>query len=453
MLADNDWDALAANYLGTAAMYYAGQGQRASVRGREPLLKVRDSLRFPPPTKGAFSTARLTSSRAVYADSLGLNYAQSDGHTRESDDDGTRGEPTDGPCGGDPRPRSGVLPPCGQQHHASPRRSEDQSKSAIFQLVPMRIPQRSSGTDRRPDRRRSVRRYRGLSRPPASGSDMGQAKGFVDSYKSNEFVRPRRIHDVGRKGHPRRRDEVPDWTRSAKQMEGILKKFRPEGYTVTKAAECLTCHSVDMAPKTPLAEKKYENFATLPGGVTCTLCHGLHQKWQNEHFEEPTQAGMGRPCGVRNPLPYKYSTGMHRPSQPRCEGEILRLLPRREPRGGQGCHTRDVRRRAPTAAALRAGFLHGRRAEAPWGYATQLKYFEGVKAEDTGSCSTLPHEQGSVPHPPLRGRGGHGAAVGSRVAARRSGTRHCNRRARLDFARFDRYSCHHDLKVPRVSGW
>lgn len=49
-LADHDWDALAANYLGTASMFSAS-GKDAA-KWEEPLLTLRKNLRFPPVTDG-----------------------------------------------------------------------------------------------------------------------------------------------------------------------------------------------------------------------------------------------------------------------------------------------------------------------------------------------------------------------------------------------------------------
>ena len=52
-LADHDWDALAANYLGTAAMYHATGGKTGTgARWHDPLLAIDKNLRFPPIANG-----------------------------------------------------------------------------------------------------------------------------------------------------------------------------------------------------------------------------------------------------------------------------------------------------------------------------------------------------------------------------------------------------------------
>lgn len=51
-LRDHDWDALAANYLGCAAMYHAAGGRRAVPGWANPLGELGRGLAFPPPTNG-----------------------------------------------------------------------------------------------------------------------------------------------------------------------------------------------------------------------------------------------------------------------------------------------------------------------------------------------------------------------------------------------------------------
>src|SRR5262245_29117592 len=53
-LADHDWDALAANYLGCAAMYHATGGAAGNSWGKE-LKDLHGTLQFPPPGKGAWA--------------------------------------------------------------------------------------------------------------------------------------------------------------------------------------------------------------------------------------------------------------------------------------------------------------------------------------------------------------------------------------------------------------
>ena len=83
-----------------------------------------------------------------------------------------------------------------------------------------------------------------------------------------------------------------------------------------------------------------------------------------------------------------------------------------------------------------------------WGYATQLKYFEGVKAEDTWK---LFHFHPASKEAYLTRHYAVGAVMGLRSEAElllAEAERATATGEALDFARFDCYSCHHDLKFP-----
>ncbi len=54
LLADHDWDALAANYLGCAAMYHASAGKFPA--WKRPLDSLQEQLRFPTPSQGRFDS-------------------------------------------------------------------------------------------------------------------------------------------------------------------------------------------------------------------------------------------------------------------------------------------------------------------------------------------------------------------------------------------------------------
>jgi hypothetical protein len=279
-----------------------------------------------------------------------------------------------------------------------------------------------------------------------SGADVGQAKGYVEGYKSNEFVALNESTTWDEKDiHAAAMKCLTDPL--GKQMESILKKVRPDGYTVTKAPECLTCHSVDKAPKVPLAEKKYENFATLPGGVTCTLCHGLYEKWQNEHFKEPDQAGMTTiPWRTKSPAA-KYSAGMRDVRNPVVKAQLCASCHvGSHAEGKVVTHEIYAAGHPPLPPFELASYLEGEPKH--WGYATKLKFFESIKPDDTWK---LFHFQPESQEVYLARNYAVGAIVGLRAEAElllaeaeRAGATNEG----LDFARFDCYSCHHELRSP-----
>jgi Cytochrome c554 and c-prime len=94
-------------------------------------------------------------------------------------------------------------------------------------------------------------------------------------------------HDLHSQAH---RNIVPDQKgrNLAWQMQEVLRPVRGPGYAVHQAAECLTCHAVDLTanqkPPVPLKDKTAEHFHTRYG-VSCEACHGLADAWFGPHFQ------------------------------------------------------------------------------------------------------------------------------------------------------------------------
>ena len=65
------------------------------------------------------------------------------------------------------------------------------------------------------------------------------------------------------------------------QMTKILK------YDVTKAPQCLTCHSVDKYPGMALPKDvNVDDRFDTSFGVTCNACHGVRRQWQGDHYTD-----------------------------------------------------------------------------------------------------------------------------------------------------------------------
>ena len=94
------------------------------------------------------------------------------------------------------------------------------------------------------------------------------------------------LHAVAHKNIEPAKD--PDGTRNlALQMQDILQPHRPAEYEVHKAAECLTCHAVDLTAGQGVAlkDKRPEHFQTTYG-VSCEACHGFAENWFAPHVLE-----------------------------------------------------------------------------------------------------------------------------------------------------------------------
>ena len=275
-----------------------------------------------------------------------------------------------------------------------------------------------------------------------SGADTGQAKGYVAAYKSNEFVLLNESTTWDEKDiHAASMKCLSD--KLGQQMDAILKKYRPDGYSVATAPECLTCHSVDLAPRTPLAEKKHADFATASGGVNCTVCHGLHQTWQFEHFEEPNQKGQSPPWRAKDPA-YKFSTGMVDLRNPVVKANLCASCHvGNHAEGKVVTHEMYAAGHPPLPPFELASYMEGEPRH--WGYPAELKYFDTVKPDQAWK---LFHFNPGKDESYLARHYAVGAVVGLRAEAElllAEAKRASDAGEILDYARFDCYSCHHEL--------
>jgi hypothetical protein len=245
------------------------------------------------------------------------------------------------------------------------------------------------------------------------------------------------------------------------QMSRLLKDSHP-GYKdgVTKAPQCLTCHAIDTAPTVPLAAKQFDHFRVTEG-ITCNACHGIRPAWQDQHYK-----------GEEKFIPWRILS----PEQKREAG--LRNL--RDPATRAAfcatCHVGSVADgRVVTHEMYAAGhpplppFELGTFMECQprhWGYPTDptLKFFAGTAAEEYAAAGKekLPADwRWSLYrfHPADQevyiARSVAAGAVAALQAEMRmlaadaaEADRPDSKSEGIDFARFDCYACHHDLKVP-----
>jgi|GEM_PF-966051 len=248
------------------------------------------------------------------------------------------------------------------------------------------------------------------------------------------------------------------------QMAKILK------YDVTKAPQCLTCHAIDKYPGMPFAKdmdipERFglgvdENTGKLTGeGVTCNACHGVRKLWQGEHYADQNKT---IPWRTKTPE-YKEKAGMRNLRDPVVKAQLC-----------ASCHVGSPElNRVVTHDMYAAGhpplppFELGTFMECEpqhWGYPTDpdLKFFT-----DAGIDAYLKSDY-AKDHPNwtwelyrffpadkevYMARQLTAGAVASLHAEMKLIAADAEAVARgeegsVDFARFDCYACHHDLKIP-----
>jgi len=273
------------------------------------------------------------------------------------------------------------------------------------------------------------------------GSTKGQAAKFLKVYQSDEFVLL---------------NESETWVESdihsqamkcltgplGKQMSANLK------YNVAEAPQCLACHSVDKTPLKPLAEKKYKDFATADGGVNCTVCHGLSERWQSDHYKTPDQEGQPLPWRSKPPE-YKWERGMADLRNPVIKAKLCASCHIGNASEGKVVtHEMYAAGHPPLPPFELASYMEGEPKH--WAYPTdpRLKFFATMPAAERWP---LFHFHPEKDESYLSRHYAVGAIAALRAeaelllvdaeAAAKTGDG-------MDFARFDCYACHHDLKYP-----
>lgn len=273
------------------------------------------------------------------------------------------------------------------------------------------------------------------------GSTKGQAAKFLKVYQSDEFVLLNESETwVNSDVHSRATKCLTEPL--GKQMSANLK------YNVAEAPQCLACHSADKSPTKPLADKKFKDFATADGGVNCTVCHGLHERWQSDHYKTPDQEGQPLPWRSKNP-DYKWERGMADLRNPVVKAKLC-----------VSCHIGNAAEgKVVTHEMYAAGhpplppFELSSYMEAEpkhWAYPTdpRLKFFAGLPAEERWSKFHFhPEKDESY----LSRHYAVGAIAALRAEAEvllADAEANLKGGDGIDFARFDCYACHHDLKYP-----
>jgi Cytochrome c554 and c-prime len=232
----------------------------------------------------------------------------------------------------------------------------------------------------------------------------------------------------------------------AKQMQDILANSpsrKGKDYHVDRAVECLACHAVDLTVgRKPLAEKTVDDFDTK-SGVSCEACHGLADDWIGPHFfakwrqvspadkakrglvdlRDPyTRALQCASCHVGNKAEGKFVTHeMYAAGHPPLPPFDVVTFAREAPR-----HYYTHRQNRALAAMPADQAWHNFHYRAP-----------ATKDKPDGECpEARAMALGSV------------ATFEATMNLLAKDAADTPKDQLLDFAHFDCWACHHDLKVP-----
>ncbi len=273
------------------------------------------------------------------------------------------------------------------------------------------------------------------------GPDLGSAIRFVKDYKSDEFVRLNESM-IWESHDPHSKAFSVLKTPLGEQMGKNL-NYKD----VTTEVACLACHAMDIDPYKK--DKKPSDFVAQDSlGIGCQGCHGLQSDWQSKHYEEAFRNNG-------SVIPWREST----PEEKGKAGLKNLRDPQVKAAHCATCHVGDPEMgRVVTHAMYAAGHppllpyeLSTYTSDQPrhWGtpFDPKLKYFHSMKPEKAHKLFSFYPDEGQAGYDARHVA--IGAVMGLNAEAKLLA--HESDKATpagLDYARFDCYACHHDLKVP-----
>lgn len=282
---------------------------------------------------------------------------------------------------------------------------------------------------------------------------------YASRFKSNEFILLTEGRTWTQQDPHSAASKVLD-SPLGKQMTGIL------GYDVTHATQCLTCHAMDKEPGAPQPAKAPDILSRFDSsdGVTCNACHGLRKPWQKEHSADKVASHGGRTIPWRTFSPEKKEeSGMRNLRDPVVKAKLCASCHVGNPAEGKVVsHEIYAAGHPPLPPFELATFMECQPKH--WGYPLNpaLKFFtdSGFK-EYAGDDFAKAHENWrwelyrfhSEDKEELLARPLAAGAVASLLAEMRMIALDAANVAKgheggIDFARFDCYACHHELKCP-----
>jgi hypothetical protein len=268
---------------------------------------------------------------------------------------------------------------------------------------------------------------------------------FVVKTKSNTFVRLNESTTWA--------EEDPH-SRAYSVLEGDLGKQMSKvlGYEVTKAAQCLACH----ATETTTAGAKEKTFDTSVG-VACNTCHGLRRGWQQEHFIDVADGKGGRVIEWRTFHPAKKEEfGLRNLRDPVVKAQFCSTCHVGSPAEGRVVtHEMYAAGHPPLPPFELATFMQCQPKH--WGYPTEpsLEFFAKFGGTPFKADKPVPNWQWELYrfHPEkeevyLARQLASGAIASLQAEMAQLAADAKAPHGGIDFARFDCYACHHDLKYP-----
>jgi hypothetical protein len=256
-----------------------------------------------------------------------------------------------------------------------------------------------------------------------------------------------------KKDDPDAKKDLPNHT--AQRMENNLQQSKGDkGYLVSKDVNCLACHAstqqpIDKAPpKTWTPDKFYTD-----DGVGCEMCHGHGSAYRDKHQVNKLDSAKAPP-GATRVVPW-------REWDPATKAE-WGLVDLRDPAVATqrcaSCHIGNKDEgRFVTHDMYAAGhpplppldlIAYNREQPRHWGLPTEMPFLTDLAKRDPAKAYNIFHFKGGESYIARRFVDSTMATLHSAAISMKQLATTAKSDGGLDFAAFDCYACHHDLKYP-----
>jgi hypothetical protein len=241
----------------------------------------------------------------------------------------------------------------------------------------------------------------------------------------------------------------------AEKMEANLKKQKGPEYTVAADPLCLACHCSSFEPLTRESVSKATAAAFWPlDGVGCEMCHGHGAKYRSLHADTEIAPNPAAGEAVRT---VRWRTWD--PAKKAEHGLVNLRDPATAAAKCASCHigNRDEGRFV-THEMFAAGhpplppldlIAFSRELPPHWGTASELPFIRTLSEKDPTKCFELYHVRTGESAVVRRfAESAIGTLRASMELTKQLAAEAKTKQESLDFAAFDCYSCHHNLKYP-----
>lgn len=280
------------------------------------------------------------------------------------------------------------------------------------------------------------------------------AASFVTDFKSNEFVRLNESKTwFDNDPHIKALEQInPAKNPVAKRMQEVLAGGK-DGYEVMKDYRCLTCHATDTNPTSTGKRELKEFVASETIGVGCNTCHGVKLEWQGQHYlgatVEDGKDAKYPAWRVERPE-VKEKAGMRTLRDPAVKADLCASCHVGNPEENKVVtHEIYAAGHPPLPPLELVTFIEDEPRH--WGYPSELKFLSDyVKKKPQEAWDVFRFKPADKDN--YLARHVAAGAIASLKAEMKLLEWEANRAAKdgdgLDYARFDCYACHHDLKYP-----